>query len=290
MAGNRILIVLSEWGFWGEELIGPLERFDAAHYETTILTPKGRRPLALPASKDATFVDPPLGKPVVSPEMARKTAAIDDPSNPRLCSPINLSDWFPKNPYASSASYLREREAYFKALEQRKREINDHYDAVLVVGGSGAMSDLSNNYRLKDLLRCFFELGKPIAAQCYGVACLAFTCFSEDDGRPIIWGKCVAGHPRLYDYQEGWGCWDRDRLKPDGTKGDWIVTDFPAIPLQLVLELAVGPQGRFYGNVGKETSVIVDYPFVTGRSTADGYLTGQKIVEVLETGLRRWGW
>jgi hypothetical protein len=29
---------------------------------------------------------------------------------------------------------------------------------------------------------------------------------------------------------------------------------------------------------------------VTGRSTHDSYLTGQKIVEVLETGLRRWGW
>ena len=37
------------------------------------------------------------------------------------------------------------------------------------------------------------------------------------------------------------------------------------------------------------TSVIVDYPFVTGRSTPDAYLTGQKMVEVLENGLRRWG-
>ena len=35
--------------------------------------------------------------------------------------------------------------------------------------------------------------------------------------------------------------------------------------------------------------MIVDYPFVTGRSTADSYLTGQKVVEVLDHGLRRWG-
>jgi hypothetical protein len=35
--------------------------------------------------------------------------------------------------------------------------------------------------------------------------------------------------------------------------------------------------------------VIVDYPFITGRSTPDSYLTGQKVVEVLEDGLRRWG-
>jgi hypothetical protein len=28
---------------------------------------------------------------------------------------------------------------------------------------------------------------------------------------------------------------------------------------------------------------------VTGRSTPDSYLTGQKMVEVLENGLRHWG-
>jgi hypothetical protein len=36
--------------------------------------------------------------------------------------------------------------------------------------------------------------------------------------------------------------------------------------------------------------VIVDYPFVTGRSTPDSCLTGEKMVEVLEKGLTRWGW
>ena len=48
--------------------------------------------------------------------------------------------------------------------------------------------------------------------------------------------------------------------------------------------------GRYHGNFGKETSVIVDYPFITGRSTPDSYLTGPKVVEVLEDGLRRYGW
>ena len=27
---KRILMILSEWGYWGEELIGPLETFDEA--------------------------------------------------------------------------------------------------------------------------------------------------------------------------------------------------------------------------------------------------------------------
>jgi hypothetical protein len=42
--------------------------------------------------------------------------------------------------------------------------------------------------------------------------------------------------------------------------------------------------------VGHATSVIVDYPFITGRSTPDAYLTGEKMVEVLEKGTTRYGW
>ena len=36
--------------------------------------------------------------------------------------------------------------------------------------------------------------------------------------------------------------------------------------------------------------MIVDWPFVTGRSNNDSFLTGQKMVETLDDGLRRWGW
>jgi hypothetical protein len=34
----------------------------------------------------------------------------------------------------------------------------------------------------------------------------------------------------------------------------------------------------------------VDYPFVTSRSTADSKKCGELLVEVLENGLKRWGW
>jgi hypothetical protein len=53
---------------------------------------------------------------------------------------------------------------------------------------------------------------------------------------------------------------------------------------------AVGPEGQYHGNFGKETSVIVDYPFITARSTQDSGLCGEKLVEVLERGLTRFGW
>lgn len=35
--------------------------------------------------------------------------------------------------------------------------------------------------------------------------------------------------------------------------------------------------------------MIVDYPFIRGRSTPK-VLTGEKMVEVMEKGLKRWGW
>ena len=32
---KRILFVISEWGYWGEELVGPLEACDDAGYEVS---------------------------------------------------------------------------------------------------------------------------------------------------------------------------------------------------------------------------------------------------------------
>ena len=63
----------------------------------------------------------------------------------------------------------------------------------------------------------------------------------------------------------------------------------PFYPLEFILRDATGPDGAYIGNFGHATSVIVDYPFITGRSTSDSYLTGEKVVEVLEKGLRTWG-
>ena len=57
-----------------------------------------------------------------------------------------------------------------------------------------------------------------------------------------------------------------------------------------MLRDATGPDGQFHGNVGRETLVIVDYPFINSRSTPDSYMTGRMVVEVIENGLRRYGW
>lgn len=280
---RKILIVLSEWGYWGEELIGPLETFDAAGYESRFATPTGKRPVAILVSKDASYVDPPLGRPVTTPEMAAKAQAIDDPANPRLDNPINLSTWFPMQPYWSAPEVLRRWEGYYRAVATAQEQAVNEYDALLIVGGSGPLVDLANNHRIHDLILGFLRRDKPIAAECYGVTCLAFAR-NLDDRRSIIWGKHVTGHCKEYDYLDGTGFMRTYNQFLDFNMGP------PPYPLEYILRDATGPDGGYHGNVGRETSVIVDYPFITGRSTPDSYLTGQMVVEVLEQGRRRYGW
>ncbi|MBK7543628.1 MAG: type 1 glutamine amidotransferase domain-containing protein [Candidatus Competibacteraceae bacterium] len=279
---RKILIVLSEWGFWGEELIGPLDVFDAAGYESVFATPTGKRPVAITVSKDASFVDPPLGRPVTTPEMAAKVQAIDDPANPRLDHPINLSAWFPMQPYWSAPEVLRQWENYYREVARAQEQLSQ-YDALLMVGGSGPLVDMANNYRVHELIFGFLRQGKPVAAECYAVTCLAFAR-DLNDRKSIIWGKRVTGHCKEYDYLDGTGFMERYNQFLNFNMGP------PPYPLEYILRDATGPDGGYIGNVGRETSVIVDYPFITGRSTPDSTLTGQMVVETLERGLRRFGW
>jgi putative intracellular protease/amidase len=272
---KKILVLLSAFGYWGEELVGPLTRFDERGYDVVFATPTGKRPHALPASMDATFIDPPLGRPVTTPEMAKLTSDLD--ASERLDAPLSLVGMVPERPYNSSDNYLRRLEAYHRALEIVDRDIAE-FDAILIVGGSGPIVDLANNERVHSLVLAFHRAGKPVAAECYGVACLAFARDWEDR-QSILWGKHVTGHCKEYDYKDGTGF-----LGVDFNVGP------PPYPLEYILRDATGPDGRYHGNFGKEISVVVDYPFVTGRSTADSYRTGEKLVEVLESGLQRYGW
>ncbi|MFC8367351.1 MULTISPECIES: type 1 glutamine amidotransferase domain-containing protein [unclassified Streptomyces] len=272
---RKILVILSEYGYWGEELVGPLHHFDRQGYEVVFATPTGKRAHALPPSMDPGYVDPPLGRSVTSEKVARLTQEID--ASDRLDDPVDLSAWLPERPYTADDDYLRKLEAYHRAVDTVAEELEE-YDALLIVGGSGPIVDLANNERVHELILAFLRAGKPIGAECYGVTPLAFARDWEDR-KSILWGKHVTGHCKEYDYKDGTG---------------FLGTDFvmgpPPYPLEYILRDATGPDGRYHGNFGKETSVIVDYPFITGRSTPDSYLTGEKIVEVLEDGLRRYGW
>ncbi|WP_058554445.1 DJ-1/PfpI family protein [Thiohalocapsa sp. ML1] len=284
---RRILMLISEWGYWGEELVGPLEEFDAAGYETVFCTPTGKRPNAITVSMLPEYIDPPLGRSVTSAEMAAKVAALDDPATAqgqRLESPLSLADWYPERPYWADPQFVRRMELYHLHLDAANAKLAD-FDALIIVGGSGPIVDLVNNQRVHDLILGFYRAGKPIAAECYGVACLAFARNLEDR-LPIIRGKRVTGHCLEYDYKDGTGF-----MRARGEFLDFNMGP-PPYPLEYILRDATGPDGAFIGNFGHPTSVIVDYPFITGRSTPDAYLTGRKLIEVLdgEPPLLRFGW
>lgn len=272
---KKILIVLSEYGFWGEELVGPLDVLDQKGYDTVFMTPKGKRPHALPPSMQEGYFDPPLDKVVTDEYYANKTRAIDASS--RLDNPLTLSTWFPERPYFNAPKFGHALEAYYTVRDKCWEELKV-YDALLIVGGSGPIIDMVNNQRLHDVILGFYTLNKLITAECYGVTCLAFAR-DWTDRKSIIWGKHVTGHALEYDYKDGTGF-----LNTDLNMGP------PPYPLELILRDATGPDGQYHGGVGHVRSTILDYPFLTGRSTQDSHLVGELMVQVLENGLRRYGW
>ena len=165
----KILAILSNFGYWGEELIGPLEVLDDQGIEVVFASPKGGKPRALPPSMDSKYIDPPLGRTVVSETMAKKVVAMDN--SDRLNETISIENWMPERPYMSSNNYLREFEEYNLKLEEIESEL-DRYAGLLIVGGSGPIADMVNNQRVHDIILSFYKKNKPIAAECYGVACL----------------------------------------------------------------------------------------------------------------------
>ena len=273
---KRVLAVMSEWGYWGIELVGPLNKLVAAGYKFDFVTPKGKRSPVLPPSTDPKYFDPPLGVCVTTQEDADLVTAFEKTN--QLDQTKNLSEMFPERPYFSEPDFLRKFEAYYEKRRLAQEKALSTYDAILLVGGSGPIVDIVNTQRVHDLILGFNAAKKPIGAICYGVAALVFARdFNERNA--IIAGKHVTGHCIEYDYHDGTG---------------FVGTDFnmgpPPYVLEYILADAVGPNGGYHGNFGKRTSVIVDYPFITARSLQCAHEFGDRFVDVLTSDMKRSGW
>jgi putative intracellular protease/amidase len=282
---KKILCIISEWGYWGEELVGPYDVLIKAGYSFDFATAYGRKPPALPPSMDETYMDPPLDKLVTDAHFAKRTTEVHE--SDLLANPINLSEWFPAMPYFNSPSFGHELEAYNNKRAAAWKDL-EKYDALLLPGGSGPMVDMVNNERVHDVILGFLAQNKLIAAECYCVTCLAFAR-DWTDRKSIIWGKHVTGHAREYDYKDGTGFaqmygYDGQPMNTSANFGP------PFYPLEYILRDAVGPEGQYHGGVGHTLSTILDYPFLTGRSTQDSTLVGELMIQVLEQGLKRYGW
>jgi putative intracellular protease/amidase len=276
MSTKKILAIVSEFGYWGVELVGPLEKLEAAGYHVEFMSVHGNKAEALPPSFDTTFMDPPLGVCVTTPIAAEKVKNFEATNRLENC--LAMTDYFPERPYYSHPNFLRELENYYVQVKSSQQKFTEEYDGILLVGGSGPIVDMVNNQRLHELVLGFYRANKVVSAICYGVAVLAFAR-DFNERKSIIRGKHVTGHCIEYDYHDGTG---------------FLHTDFnmgpPPYVLEYVLTDAVGPEGQYHGNFGKETSVVVDYPFVTARSLQCSFEFGDKIVEMLDNGLVRYGW
>lgn len=276
MSNKKILAIVSEFGYWGVELVGPLEKLEAAGYQVEFMSVHGKKAEALPPSFDTTYIDPPLGVCVTTPVAAEKVKNFE--ATNRLDNCLAMTDYFPERPYVSNPNFLRELENYYVQVKASQQKFTEEYDGILLVGGSGPIVDMVNNQRLHELVLGFYHANKVVSAICYGVAVLAFAR-DFNERKSIIRGKHVTGHCIEYDYHDGTG---------------FLHTDFnmgpPPYVLEYILTDAVGPEGQYHGNFGKETSVVVDYPFITARSLQCSFEFGDKIVDMLDNNLVRYGW
>ena len=273
---KKIIAIMSEFGFWGIELVGPLLKLEAAGYTVDLMTPKGMPSPVLPPSIDPTYIDPPLGMCVTTESDAALVKKFL--TSGRNNKTMNLSKQFPERPYYSSGTFLRSYEDYCAKRKAAQEKFTSEYDGVLLVGGSGPIVDMVNNQRVHDLVLGFYNKDMPVAAICYGVAVLPFAR-DMTLRKSIISGKHVTGHCVEYDYHDGTG---------------FVGTDLnmgpPPYTLEYLLRDSVGPDGQYHGNFGAFTSVIVDYPFVTARSLQCSHEFGDQFVNVLDNDLKRYGW
>lgn len=276
MSTKKVLAILSEYGYWGIELVGPLNKLEAAGYTVEFMTPNGKLAEALPPSYDPTYVDPPLGVCVTTPQHEKDVKAFI--AKNRTANPMSLKSFIPERPYYSEPDFLRKLEAYYIKVKESIAKLTSGYSALLLVGGSGPIVDMVNNQSLHELILGFYRKNMPVAGICYGVVPLAFAR-DFNERKSIIRGKHVTGHCIEYDYHDGTG---------------FLHTDFnigaPPYVLEYVMSDAVGPEGQFHGNFGKETSVVLDYPFLTARSLQCSYEFGDVFVQMLDKGLRKYGW
>ena len=275
---KKVLCVVSEHGFWAQELLLPVDRLETAGIQVDFVTPTGAQPFPVGGSLDSGHVDSPMGRSVTSSEMAERAQSTDWESY--FKGRMNLRELFPVRPRMSAGNYIAAMESYYEGRQRAWKRLAGEYDGLLLVGGNGPIVDMVNNPRVHDLVLGFHNANKMVAAECHAVACLAFA--RELDVREsILAGRHCTGRAVEYDHVDGWS------IMANGAPLDF---GGPPFPLEYILRDAVAPGGRFHGNVGRKLSVILDFPVLTSRSVGESDLCGEVMVKALTEGLHRFGW
>ena len=260
---GKVLFVVPQHGYWSSELTLTDQVFRAAGYEVDYATSRGDRPFPYGVSMDTTFRDQAWNAAQVSPGEAALGQRYHDRTTTegqRLSTPRNLNTWLPPTPRPQHGEAAREtfREALAKGLAEATQ-----YAAVVIVGGAGAYMDLGGNTSVRPLIELFAALNRPVVAICYGVEVL-IQATNPKTKVPLVWGRLVTGHSEQDDYTD----FTTDVIE-DGVYGP----NYGAAPITLeqMIKQYTGPQGGFISRDGSPYMAVVDRPFITARTTPDGY-------------------
>jgi len=260
---GKILAVIPEHGYWSSELTLPDQVFRAAGYEVEFVTPRGNRPFVYPVSLDTTFKDQAWNAGQVSAAEATLGDLYNDRTatdGQRLNAPRNLDTWLPPTPRPHDEE--QSREPFREKLADGLREATD-YAAVFIVGGAGAYMDLGGNTSVRPLIQLLIELGRPVAAICYGVAVL-IQATDPETNVPLVWGRLVTGHSEQDDYTD----YTAD-VVGEGQYGPNYGS--AVFTLEQMIKQYTGPAGGFLSHDGTPYMAVADGPFISARTTPDGY-------------------
>jgi putative intracellular protease/amidase len=260
---GRVLAVIPEHGYWCSELTLTDRAFRAAGYEVDYVTPKGNRPFVYGVSTDTTFKDQAWNAAQVSPAEAKLGELYNDSTSDdgqRLNSPRNLDAWLPPTPRPHDGE--ESRDPFRERLAAGLREASE-YAAVFIVGGAGAYMDLGGNTSVRPLIQLMAALERPVAAICYGVSVLIQATDPETDV-PLVWGRLVTGHSEQDDYT--------DYTSDVVAEGEYGPNYGSAVfTLEQMIKQYTGPSGGFLSKDGTPYMAVADGPFISARTTPDGY-------------------
>lgn len=260
---GKIVAVIPQHGYWASELTLTDQVFRAAGYDVDYVTPRGQRPFVYGVSVEPGFRDQAWNAGQVSAGEAALGARYNDRTTTegkRLNEPRNLHTWLPPTPRPQHGEASREgyRQGLLEGLRQAAQ-----YAGMFIVGGAGAYMDYGGNTSVRPLIEMLAALGRPVVAICYGVEVL-IQATDPKTKVPLVWGRLVTGHSEQDDYTDG-----TTNVPVEGGYGPNYGS--ATITLEQMIKQYTGPRGGFISRNGSPYMAVADGPFITARTTPDGY-------------------
>lgn len=213
-------------GFWAAELTHPYAELVSHGYSVTIASPDGGR------------------------------VAVDAYSDPRHESGYSAHD------FVSLGFLTSPRHAPLLDSTVALSDIDpSEHAAIIVAGGQAPMFTFREHDDLQQMIRAFYDAGKPTAALCHGVA--ALVDIRLDDGSYLVEGRSVTGFSAAEDafVDEALGV----------TLFDWWV------------EPALRERGANYSDAGMWANyAVADGNLITGQQQNSGGTVARLVHEQLE--------